>query len=57
LYAATYLGVYRSTNAGGTWQKYGNGLPSVVAADIYMPPDGSFLRVATFGRGVWEINF
>jgi photosystem II stability/assembly factor-like uncharacterized protein len=57
LYAATYLGVYRSTNAGGTWQKYGNGLPSVVAADIYMPPDGGFLRVATFGRGVWEINF
>jgi len=57
LYAATYIGVYRSTNAGATWQKYGNGLPSVTASDIYMPPDGSFLRVSTFGRGVWEINF
>jgi len=57
LYAATYLGVYRSTNAGATWQKFGNGLPSVTASDIYMPPDGSFIRVSTFGRGVWEINF
>jgi photosystem II stability/assembly factor-like uncharacterized protein len=57
LYAATYLGVYRSTNAGASWQKYGNGLPSVTASDIYMPPDGSFLRISTFGRGVWEISF
>jgi photosystem II stability/assembly factor-like uncharacterized protein len=57
LYVATYLGVYRSTNAGATWSKFGNGLPSVTASDIYMPPDGSFIRVSTFGRGVWEINF
>lgn len=57
LYAATYLGVYRSTNAGASWHKFGNGLPSVTASDLYMSPDGSFLRIATFGRGVWEINF
>jgi photosystem II stability/assembly factor-like uncharacterized protein len=57
LYAATYLGVYRSTNAGATWQKFGNGLPSVTASDIYMPGDGSFLRISTFGRGVWELDF
>jgi hypothetical protein len=24
--------------------------------DLYLSADGSFLRVATFGRGVWEIQ-
>jgi len=24
--------------------------------DLYLPPDGSFLRIATYGRGVWEIQ-
>jgi hypothetical protein len=24
--------------------------------DIYMAPDASFLRIASFGRGVWEIH-
>ena len=23
--------------------------------DIYMPPDGSFVRIATYGRGIWEL--
>ena len=24
--------------------------------DIYMPPDGSFTRIATYGRGIWELS-
>jgi photosystem II stability/assembly factor-like uncharacterized protein len=54
LYAATFLGVYRSTDAGATWSRFGSGLPQVEVRDLYMPPDGSFLRVATYGRGVWQ---
>ncbi len=54
LYAATFLGVYRSTDAGATWSRFGTGLPQVEVRDLYMPPDGSLLRVATYGRGVWE---
>jgi len=54
LYAATYLGVYRSTDAGASWSRFGAGLPQVEVRDIYMPPDGAFLRIATYGRGVWE---
>ena len=54
LYAATFLGVYRSTDAGASWSRFGSGLPQVEVRDLYMPPDGSFLRVATYGRGVWE---
>jgi len=56
VYAATYLGVYRTTDAGAHWSRFGAGLPMVEVDDIYIPPDGSFLRIATFGRGVWEIQ-
>ncbi|HKF57788.1 MAG TPA: hypothetical protein VKJ45_20185 [Blastocatellia bacterium] len=56
VYAATWIGVYRTTDGGASWSLFGAGLPNVEAADLYMPPDGSFLRVATYGRGVWEIR-
>jgi len=55
LLAATYAGVYRSTDGGANWTAYGTGLPSVAVRDIYMPPDGSFVRIATYGRGFWEL--
>jgi hypothetical protein len=54
--AATHLGVYRTTDGGANWAPYGNGLPTVRVSDIYMPPDGSFTRIATYGRGVWELG-
>lgn len=56
VYAATFLGVYRSTDAGATWSRFGASLPMVEVDDLYLAPDGSFLRIATFGRGVWEIH-
>jgi photosystem II stability/assembly factor-like uncharacterized protein len=54
VYAATFLGVYRSTDGGANWSRFGAGLPFVEVRDLYMPPDGSFLRIATYGRSVWE---
>jgi hypothetical protein len=56
LYAATFLGVYRSVNGGTSWTRFGAGLPFVEVRDLYMPPDGSFLRIASYGRGTWEIQ-
>jgi len=55
LYAATHVGVYRTTDGGNAWLPYGTGLPNVRVSDMYMPPDGGYLRIATYGRGVWEI--
>jgi hypothetical protein len=57
LLAATDQGVFRSTDGGASWAPYGTGLPNAYVSDIYMPPDGSFLRVATYGRGIWELPF
>jgi hypothetical protein len=53
----TWLGVYETTDGGGSWHLYGSGLPMVVVSDLYMPTDGSYLRVCIYGRGVWEIRF
>jgi hypothetical protein len=44
-------------DGGASWHLYGSGLPMVVVSDLYMPTDGSYLRVSTYGRGVWEIRF
>jgi photosystem II stability/assembly factor-like uncharacterized protein len=55
LYCGTDLGVYWSTNQGASWTRYGSGLPSVFVSDLRIMEDGSVLRAATYGRGVWEI--
>jgi hypothetical protein len=57
LLAASDSGVFRSTDGGASWAPYGTGLPDAFVSDIYMPPDGSFLRIATHGRGIWELPF
>ena len=56
LLAATHVGLYRTTDGGDNWAPYGNGLPTVRVHDIYMPPDGSFVRIATYGRSIWELS-
>ena len=56
LYVGTDFGVYRSLDGGVSWSRYGTGLPFVAVRDLYVAPDGSFLRAATFGRGVWELG-
>lgn len=56
VYCGTDVGVYRSTDHGGTWSKFGSGLPNSSVADLRIFEDGSVLRVATHGRGVWELQ-
>jgi photosystem II stability/assembly factor-like uncharacterized protein len=56
VYAATWIGVYETTNGGDSWHLFGQDLPVVNVTDLYMPPDGSYLRASTYGRGVWEIR-
>lgn len=56
LFAGTDFGVYRSSDGGASWSRFGTGLPFVAVRDLYPAPDGSFVRAATFGRGVWEIG-
>ncbi|WP_163997108.1 WD40/YVTN/BNR-like repeat-containing protein [Pyxidicoccus caerfyrddinensis] len=55
LYVGTELGVYRSTDAGQTWQRFGRGFPLAKVTDMFISRTGSMMRVSTFGRGLWEI--
>ncbi|HVG61914.1 MAG TPA: hypothetical protein VNA24_25350 [Hyalangium sp.] len=55
LYVGTDLGVYRTTDAGNTWERFGSGMPMVQVTDLFISQSGALMRAATFGRGLWEI--
>jgi hypothetical protein len=55
LYAGTDIGVYVSTDAGANWSPFGQGLPHVAVFDIAKTP-GAKIRIATHGRGLWQIR-
>ena len=57
LFAGTDFGLYESVNGGTSWVRYGSGLPLVATRDLYIAADKTYLRVATFGRGVWQVPF
>ncbi|HUM02618.1 MAG TPA: hypothetical protein VL084_10040 [Thermoanaerobaculia bacterium] len=56
LYAGTDVGLFRSSDGGASWGRFGTGLPAVSVWDLALLPDGSMLRVATHGRGFYELN-
>jgi hypothetical protein len=58
LYAGNDFGVYWSSNGGTSWAKLSNGMPFVVVQDFSFFNSGGtrYLRAATHGRGVYELN-
>ncbi|MEO8461039.1 MAG: hypothetical protein ABI451_10965 [Dokdonella sp.] len=56
LYAGTDIGVYQSVDGGLNWVPFGSGLPRVAVFDMAIPPAKRVLRIATHGRGMWEIS-
>ncbi len=56
LYAGTDIGVYRSLDGGASWASFNNGLPRVAVFDMAIHPIHRFLRIATHGRGMYEMN-
>lgn len=54
IYAGTDIGVYNSIDGGANWVPFGTGLPRVAVFDMAMAP-GRIIRIATHGRGMWQI--
>lgn len=55
LYAGTDIGVYQTTDGGANWAPFGTGLPRVAVFDAEISNVHRVLRIATHGRGLWEI--
>jgi MYXO-CTERM domain-containing protein len=54
-YVATEIGLYATSDGGATYTRLGGGLPMVRTTDIAVASDRSWIRVATWGRGLWEL--
>jgi hypothetical protein len=55
LYVGTYVGLYKTTDGGQTFTR-DPGLPLVKVTDICVAPGSSNMKVATYGRGIWQLN-
>ncbi len=56
LFAGTDIGVYSSTDGGASWVPFGAGLPVVAVFGMEIQPQARKLRIATHGRGMWDID-
>ena len=56
-FAGTDIGVFRTEDGGTTWQPFNNGLPRVPVFGMEFHPIHRVLRIATHGRGFYEVSF
>jgi photosystem II stability/assembly factor-like uncharacterized protein len=56
VYVATDQGVYRTTNSGGAWNRFSNGLPNAIVGDLVLHAGSRVLRAGTRSRGAWEVS-
>ena len=54
LFAGYDGGIWRSQDGGATWSDFNEGLPKVPVFDLTLHAKSRVLRVATYGRGMWQ---
>jgi hypothetical protein len=55
-FVGTDIGVFRSADAGASWNNYSQGLPNTAIYDLRLRAGSNLLRAATHGRGLWEVR-
>ena len=56
MFLGTDDGLYISFNAGGKWQKWNDGYPTVSTKDLAIHPREQDLVIGTFGRAAWVLD-
>lgn len=56
-YVGNTAGVFRTSDGGHTFARYGEGLPTVPVTEIFVSKHGGLVRIGTWGRGVWELAY
>jgi hypothetical protein len=56
IYVGMNVGVYYRDNVDTSWVEHASGLPLVAVNEVEIQKSSGKLRVATYGRGVWETN-
>ena len=54
VFAGADIGVWKSTDGGANWAPYADGLPEAGVSDLRIHASRRLIRVATYGRGVYE---
>lgn len=54
IYVGMNIGVWYRDNISNTWTEHATGLPLVAINEVEIQKSGAKLRVATYGRGIWE---
>lgn len=54
IYVGMNIGVYFRDDINNTWVEHATGLPLVAINEVEIQKSSNKLRVATYGRGVWE---
>ena len=56
IYVGMNIGVYYRDDNTGAWNQLATGLPLVAVNEVEIQKSGNKLRVATYGRGIWETD-
>ncbi|MCC6721586.1 MAG: T9SS type A sorting domain-containing protein [Bacteroidia bacterium] len=56
VYVGMNVGVYHRNKITNNWTQYGTGLPLVAINELEIQEKSAKLRVATYGRGLWETD-
>lgn len=56
IYVGTNTGVYYRDNTMTSWVPYSTGLPQVPVNELEIQYTAGKVRIATYGRGVWEVD-
>jgi len=56
MWIGTDVGVYRTTNGGGSWESYRGNMPIVAVMALEYNVNTGYLMAGTFGRSLWRMR-